>query len=78
VKQGSTVLLAVSRGPNSTFTVVPDVVGKTQQSAASTLQNAGFKVQVLTLKPSNPGQTGKVVDEQPAGRTRAPRQKARR
>ena len=24
------------------------------------------------VKPSNPGQTGKVVDEQPAGRTRAP------
>lgn len=72
VKKGSTVLLAVSRGPNPSLTLVPDVVGETQQSATTTLQNAGFKVQVLTVKPSNPGQSGKVVDEQPAGSTRAP------
>jgi beta-lactam-binding protein with PASTA domain len=72
VKNGSTVLLAVSRGPNPTLTVVPDVAGKTQQAATTTLQNAGFKVQVLTVKPANPSQRGKVVDEQPAGSTRAP------
>jgi beta-lactam-binding protein with PASTA domain len=72
VKKGSTVLLAVSRGPNPTLTVVPDVAGKTQQAATTTLQDAGFKVQVLTVKPSNSSQSGRVVDEQPAGRTRAP------
>ena len=72
VKKGSTVLLAVSRGPNPTLTVVPDVAGKTQQAATTTLQNAGFKVQVLTVKPANPSQSGRVVDEQPAGGTRAP------
>jgi beta-lactam-binding protein with PASTA domain len=72
VKNGSTVLLAVSRGPSPTLTVVPDVAGKTQQAATTTLQNAGFKVQVLTVKPANPSQSGKVVDEQPAGSTRAP------
>ncbi len=72
VKKGSTVLLAVSRGPNPTLTVVPDVAGKTQQAATTTLQNAGFKVQVLTAKPANPSQSGRVVDEQPAGTTRAP------
>jgi serine/threonine-protein kinase len=72
VKNGSTVLLAVSRGPTPTLTVVPDVAGKTQQAATATLQNAGFKVQVLTVKPANPSQSGKVVDEQPAGSTRAP------
>jgi beta-lactam-binding protein with PASTA domain len=72
VKKGSTVLLAVSRGPNPSLTVVPDVSGKTQQAATTTLQNAGFKVQVLTVKPANPSQSGRVVDEQPAGTTRAP------
>jgi beta-lactam-binding protein with PASTA domain len=72
VKNGSTVLLAVSRGPSPTLTVVPDVAGKTQQAATTTLQNAGFKVQALTVKPANPSQSGKVVDEQPAGSTRAP------
>jgi beta-lactam-binding protein with PASTA domain len=72
VEKGSTVLLAVSRGPNPSLTVVPDVAGKTQQAATTTLQNAGFKVQVLTVKPANPSQSGRVVDEQPAGSTRAP------
>jgi eukaryotic-like serine/threonine-protein kinase len=72
VQKGSTVILSVSRGPNPSLTVVPDVAGKTQQAATTTLQNAGFKVQVLTVKPANPGQSGKVVDEQPAGSTSAP------
>jgi len=72
VKKGSTVLLAVSRGPNPSLIVVPDVSGKTQQAATTTLQNAGFKVQVLTVKPANPSQSARVVDEQPAGTTRAP------
>jgi beta-lactam-binding protein with PASTA domain len=72
VKKGTRVVLAVSRGPNPTLTVVPNVAGKDQQTATTTLQNAGFKVQVLTVKPANPGQRGKVVDEQPAGSTHAP------
>ena len=72
VKKGSRVRLAVSRGPNPTLTVVPDVVGQDQQTATTNLQDAGFKVQVLRVRPSNPSQNGKVVDEQPAGGTRAP------
>jgi eukaryotic-like serine/threonine-protein kinase len=64
VKKGSTVLLAVSRRPNPSLTIVPDVVGKTQQSATTTLQNAGFRVQVLK---------GEAVQSQPErqGRRRA-------
>jgi serine/threonine-protein kinase len=72
VKKGSRVRLAVSRGPNPTLTVVPDVVGQDQQTATTNLQDAGFKVQVLRVRPSSPSQSGKVVDEQPAGGTRAP------
>jgi serine/threonine-protein kinase len=70
VKKGSRVVLAVSRGPNPTLTVVPNVVGKSKQAATTALQNAGFKVQVINV--SGAGQTGLVVDEQPAGGTRAP------
>jgi beta-lactam-binding protein with PASTA domain len=70
VKKGSRVRLGVSRGPNPTLTVVPNVVGKDKQSATTTLQNAGFKVQVLRV--ANPSQSGMVVDEQPAGGSRAP------
>jgi serine/threonine-protein kinase len=70
VRKGSRVVLAVSRGPNPTLTAVPNVVGQTKRTAMTTLQNAGFTVQVLTV--SNPSQSGRVVDEQPAGSTRAP------
>jgi serine/threonine-protein kinase len=72
VKRGTTVVLAVSRGPNPTLTVVPDVVGKDKQTATTTLQNAGFTVQVLEVPTSTPSQSGKVLDEQPAGGTHAP------
>ena len=72
VKKGTRVVLAVSRGPSPTLTVVPNVVGKDSQTASTTLQNAGFKVQVLSVKPANPSQSGKVVDEQPAGGAHAP------
>jgi beta-lactam-binding protein with PASTA domain len=72
VKRGTTVVLAVSRGPNPTLTVVPDVVGKDKQTATTTLQNAGFTVQVLEVPTSTASQSGKVLDEQPAGGTHAP------
>jgi serine/threonine-protein kinase len=72
VKRGTRVVLAVSRGPNPTLTIVPDVVGKDKQTATTTLQNAGFTVQVLEVPTSTPSQSGKVLDEQPAGGTHAP------
>jgi beta-lactam-binding protein with PASTA domain len=53
--------------------MVPDVVGQDQQSATSTLRAAGFQVQVITVPPPDPSQSGNVVDEQPSGGTRAPK-----
>jgi eukaryotic-like serine/threonine-protein kinase len=70
--KGSKVQLSVSVGPSATTTQVPNVVGQDQQTATSTLQNAGFKVQVIMVPSSDPSQNGTVVDEQPAGGTRAP------
>jgi beta-lactam-binding protein with PASTA domain len=70
--KGSKVQLSVSVGPSATTTQVPDVAGQDQQTATSTLQNAGFKVQVIMVPSSDPSQNGTVVDEQPAGGTRAP------
>ena len=72
VPKGSKVRLAVSLGPSATTTAVPDVVGQDQQTATSKLQDAGFRVQVITVPPPDPSQSGRVVDEQPAGGTRAP------
>ena len=57
---------------SATTTQVPDVVGQDQQTATSTLKDAGFKVQVTMAQASDPSQNGIVIDEQPAGGTRAP------
>jgi serine/threonine-protein kinase len=72
VKKGSKVRIAVSLGPGATTAPVPDVIGQDQQTATNTLQNAGFQVQVIMVAPTDPSQSGTVVDEQPSGGTRAP------
>jgi len=72
VKKGSRVQITVSIGPNGSATQVPDVVGQDQQTATTTLQDAGFQVQVINVPASDPSQSGNVVDEQPAGGSRAP------
>jgi beta-lactam-binding protein with PASTA domain len=72
VRKGSKVQLSVSRGPNATTAVVPDVIGQDQQTATTTLQSAGFRVQVIMVPPTDPSQSGMVIDEQPGGGTRAP------
>jgi serine/threonine-protein kinase len=72
VQKGSKVRISVSLGPNATTAPVPDVIGQDQQTATTTLQNAGFQVQVIMVAPTDPSQSGTVVDEQPSGGTRAP------
>jgi serine/threonine-protein kinase len=72
IRKGSRVQLSVSIGPSTTTAAVPDVVGQDQQSATSTLQGAGFQVQVIMVPPPDPSQSGTVIDEQPGGGTRAP------
>jgi beta-lactam-binding protein with PASTA domain len=72
VHKGSKVQISVSLGPNATTAPVPDLVGQDQQTAKSTLQNAGFEVQVIVVPPPDPSQSGLVVDEQPSGGTPAP------
>jgi beta-lactam-binding protein with PASTA domain len=71
--RGSRVAIRVSLGPNQTQTApVPDVVGDDQQTATSELQGAGFTVQVIQVPTDDPAQAGVVIDEQPAGGSRAP------
>jgi beta-lactam-binding protein with PASTA domain len=72
VKKGSRIQISVSLGPNATTTQVPDVVGQDQQTATTTLQDAGFEVQVINVPATDPSQNGNVVDEQPGGGSRAP------
>jgi beta-lactam-binding protein with PASTA domain len=73
VARGARVRIAVSLGPGaSTRVLVPDVVGQDEQQATAALQDAGFEVQVIDVDTGDPTQDGTVVDEQPAGGTRAP------
>ncbi len=66
--RGSRVRITVSAGPSPSFSQVPDVVGQTTGDARSALEAEGFTVAVFRVA----GQSGVVVDEQPAGGGRAP------
>lgn len=73
-KRGSKVRIDVALGSNpGPQANVPDVVGQDQQTATSTLRNAGFTVQVITVPATDPSQNGVVVDEQPAAGSKAPK-----
>jgi beta-lactam-binding protein with PASTA domain len=73
VRRGSRVRIDVSLGPNpGSQASVPDVVGQDQQTATSRLQSAGFTVQAIMVPVTDPSQDGMVVDEQPAGGSKAP------
>ena len=73
VRRGTRVRIDVSLGSSPATETVPNVVGQTQDAATSRLQAAGFTVQVIMVPPPDPSQAGVVIDEQPAGGTRAPR-----
>jgi beta-lactam-binding protein with PASTA domain len=73
VRSGSSVRINVSNGPNpKPARTVPDVVGDDQQTAETELRQAGFRVQVFDEPTDDPSQDGFVIDEQPAGGTKAP------
>jgi serine/threonine-protein kinase len=63
--KGSTVVLKVSKGPNTT--AVPDVVDLDQDTATATLRSAGFQVAVQERDTSDPAQDGVVLSQTPRG-----------
>jgi beta-lactam-binding protein with PASTA domain len=72
--RNSVVRLNVSAGTTSQQRrAVPDVIGMDQETATQTLQQAGFAVEVIGRPVTDPSEEGLVVDQQPAGGTRAPR-----
>ena len=67
--RGKRILLNVALGPRpGTLKGVPDVRNLDPAAARAKLSAAGFNVQTLHQPVSDPGQVGKVVDEQPRGR----------
>ncbi|HFH9837524.1 TPA: Stk1 family PASTA domain-containing Ser/Thr kinase [Streptococcus suis] len=65
--KGSTVTMVVSEGIEQL--TVPDVIGKTQNSATQTLQNAGFKVGTITEEYSDTVASGLVINTDPEANT---------
>ncbi len=70
LEKGSTVTLFVSVGPEQV--IVPDVTEKTEDTARTELETAGFTVNVedVTLVPGDPDD-GRVISQDPAGSARA-------
>ena len=68
---GSTVIVRVSRGPR--LESVPDVTTQDEGSARSTLEAAGFSVEVVREETADPNADGFVLRQDPAGGTQAPR-----
>jgi serine/threonine-protein kinase len=66
---GSTIQLSVSKGPKQS--TVPDVTSQDEGSARSSLESAGFKVQVQRQDVTDPGLDGIVLSQNPTGGTKA-------
>jgi beta-lactam-binding protein with PASTA domain/predicted Ser/Thr protein kinase len=62
LERGQTITLVISSG--RALVTVPDVVGQTQDSARSTLENAGFTVKT-TEQPSQSKDPGTVLSQNP-------------
>jgi serine/threonine-protein kinase len=76
VRRGDHMLITVSFGPQSNasaLVTVPNVVGLDEQTAQTRVRGAGFDAVVEDSPTSSAAQDGKVVDEQPAGGTKAPK-----
>jgi beta-lactam-binding protein with PASTA domain len=68
-RRGSTVVLTVSRGPQ--LVAVPSVVGQTESQAGAALRRVGLRANVVRVPATEP--RGRVVDQNPAAGSRAPR-----
>jgi serine/threonine-protein kinase len=67
-QKGSTISLSVSKGPKTS--TVPDVTSQDEGSARSTLEAAGFTVQVEEQDVNDPGLVGIVLSQNPTGGTK--------
>jgi serine/threonine-protein kinase len=64
-QKGATIELSVSKGPKTSS--VPDVTSQDEASARSTLESAGFTVQVQQQEVTDPGLVGIVLSQRPTG-----------
>ena len=67
---GTTITLRVSKGP-ATLITVPDVTGSSEAAATEKLEFNSFMVDVITQAVSDQSQDGIVLNQEPAGGTKA-------
>ncbi len=67
--RGGTVTLFVSKGPKES--TIPDVTSQDEASAAQTLEQSGFTVDIQEQETTDPNQDGIVLSQDPPGGTRA-------
>jgi serine/threonine-protein kinase len=67
--RGSTITLSVSKGPKTS--TVPDVTSQDEESARSTIESSGFRVQVQRQDVNDPGLGGIVLSQTPTGGKKA-------
>jgi beta-lactam-binding protein with PASTA domain/predicted Ser/Thr protein kinase len=70
VAEGTTVTLAVSKGPVES--TVPDVTSQDEETARTTLEQSGFKVEVVREPTDDDTADGFVLSQDPEGGTKAP------
>ena len=68
-KEGDTVIITISRGAESVD--IPNVVGKSQSAATSTLENAGFAAGDISEAPSDTYKKGTVMAQDPKAGSKA-------
>lgn len=66
VKEGETVTIVVSTGPENKKELVPNVLGKSESDATTILNNAGFKVSIA-YKEDDSVEKGNVISQSIAG-----------
>jgi serine/threonine-protein kinase len=71
VAEGTTVTLATSKGPKES--TVPDVTSQDEETARATLEQSGFKVEVVREPTDDDTADGFVLRQDPEGGTKAPR-----
>jgi eukaryotic-like serine/threonine-protein kinase len=68
-QKGATITLSVSKGPK--LSTVPDVTSQDEASARTSLESAGFVVQVQQQDVNDPGLEGIVLSQRPTANTQA-------
>jgi serine/threonine-protein kinase len=68
-QKGATITLSVSKGPK--LSTVPDVTSQDEASARTSLESAGFVVQMQQQDVNDPGLEGIVLSQRPTANTQA-------